>query len=336
MKVVVLHGQVPPDAPKDEQDVLIEAGAVTEALSSLGFDPVAVPFSLDLAAVMAELHDHAPALVFNLVESVAGKGHLIHLAPALLDHLRLPYTGAPTEAVFATSNKVLAKKLLEGSNIATPRWYLAEDLEARKTGAAGTYIIKSTWEHASIGLEDDSVLTAEHMLDEELTKRLQQSGGGCFLEAYIDGREFNVALLAGDTGPEVLPIAEIRFADYPLGRPRILTYRAKWEVDSFEYQHTMRTFDFLSEDRQLLRDLADVARRCWDIFGLRGYARVDFRVDCGGQPWVLEINANPCLSPDSGFVAAALRKGVSFRELIQRIMRDAIARGSTQIANLSG
>jgi D-alanine-D-alanine ligase len=66
----------------------------------------------------------------------------------------------------------------------------------------------------------------------------------------------------------------------------------------------------------------DIARRCWPLFGLRGYARVDFRVDESNQPWVLEINANPCLSPDAGFVAAASQAGLSYRQVVERIVQD--------------
>ena len=69
-----------------------------------------------------------------------------------------------------------------------------------------------------------------------------------------------------------------------------------------------------------------MALRCWRLFKLSGYARVDFRVDSGNRPWVLEINANPCLSPDSGFFAAAARAGLSFREVVKRIVDDCLGR----------
>ena len=136
--------------------------------------------------------------------------------------------------------------------------------------------------------------------------RLQEKQGGeCFAEAYIDGREFNLSLLASKAGPQVLPPAEIRFEDYPEGKTRIVGYRAKWHESSFEYLHTVRSFEFPPEDDELLSRLKDLAVRCWSLFDLRGYARVDFRVDRDGRPWVLEVNVNPCLSPDAGFFAAA-------------------------------
>jgi D-alanine-D-alanine ligase len=101
-------------------------------------------------------------------------------------------------------------------------------------------------------------------------------------------------------------------------------HRAKWEADSFEFHHTPRRFDFPPGDEELLARLQHLATACWRLFGLRGYARVDFRVDRQGRPWILEVNANPCLSPDAGFIAAADRAGLSFEAMIQRILDQAL------------
>ena len=120
MKVVVLHAAVAPQAAPDEKDVLEEVAHVSEALNRLGYEPISLPFSIDTQEFMERLLELRPAFVFNLVDSVEGKGHLIHLAPALLDFLNIPYTGAGTDAIYLTSNKVLAKQWLVGSGIATP------------------------------------------------------------------------------------------------------------------------------------------------------------------------------------------------------------------------
>jgi D-alanine-D-alanine ligase len=120
----------------------------------------------------------------------------------------------------------------------------------------------------------------------------------------------------------VLPLAEIVFAEYPADKVRIVGYPAKWEEDSFEYQHTYRRFDFPPHDAPVLRRMMELAKVCWHTFGLRGYARVDLRLDEAGQPWILEVNANPCLAADGGFVAAARQAGWSLAELIQCILAD--------------
>ena len=324
MKIAILHAPIPEGASAEEQDTLVEVEAVACALAGLGHSAHAVSFSLDLRAAAESLAALSPDLVFNLVEGINGQGQLIHLSPALLDYLRIPYTGAPADAMYLSSNKLLAKRLLRDSGIPTPHWLANDALEAQETFNGSAFIIKAVWEHASVGLDEDSIIVPvdrEH-LRREIKQRRESWNREFFAEHYIDGREFNLSLLAGDSGPEVLPPAEIKFVDYPSGKKRVVGYRAKWDEASFEYQHTQRCFLFPEEDRPLLDRLVTLARKCWQVFGLRGYARVDFRVDEKGSPCVLEVNANPCIAPDSGFVAAAARAGIDFTGAVERIVHD--------------
>jgi len=309
-------------ATPDEEDVLVQVEAVSSALSELGHEAVAISFSLDLRKSLASLGDLRPEMLFNLVEGLDGSGRLIHLAPSLLDHLGIPYTGSSAEAIFLTSNKPIAKTWMQASKIPTPPWYSGRPGEARLPFSPGQYIVKSVWEHASVGIEEDSVVEVGDWpeLCRQMSRRRGILGGDCFAEAYIEGREFNLSMLAGPSGMKVLPAAEIRFDDYPRHRTRLVGYRAKWDAESFEYAHTPRSFQFAEADAPLICRLKRIASRCWEAFGLNGYARVDFRVDPVGNPWVLEVNANPCLSPDAGFFAAAAESGLSYPQMIRRIL----------------
>jgi D-alanine-D-alanine ligase len=97
-------------------------------------------------------------------------------------------------------------------------------------------------------------------------------------------------------------------------------YRAKWDPQSAEYQATPRRFDLPATDVPLLDEMRRLSRACWGLFGLRGYARIDFRLDAAGRPWILEVNVNPCLSPDAGFAAALEQAGIPYDEAVQRIL----------------
>ena len=321
MLIAVVHGEVPENAGKDERDVLVQVGFVSRGLGAMGHEAVAVPVSLNLAETARVLTQLRPDLAFNLVESLAGRGSLIHLVPALLDSLKIPYTGAQTEAMILTSNKVLAKKWLDSAGLPTPPWFTAAERQ-ENLSVEGPWLVKSVWEHASIGLEEDSVIpeASRERLLAEMAARREALGGSCLAEAFIDGRELNLSLLAGDNGPEVLPPAEIRFDAYPPGKVRIVGYRSKWEEDSFESIHTPRSFAFPEPDGPLLERLKGLALRCWELFDLKDYARVDFRIDGEGRPWILEVNANPCISPDAGFYAAALQAGLTFPDVLKRII----------------
>jgi D-alanine-D-alanine ligase len=329
MKIVIVHNEVSVHGAPDEKDVLLQVEAVAAALVSSGHEVIRLGCTLDLEDMKEKLLQLGPQLVFNLVESLGGYGSLIHLFPFLLEAMGLPYSGSAAEAVRLTSNKTAAKKQMREAGLPTPDWvelHAAEKLRKKEKsgGKSRTWIIKSLWEHASLGLDRNSLVQtgSAAALIAEMKKRAFSLGGVCFAEEFIPGREFNLSILAGDERPRVLPPAEICFDGFDPVQPRIVDYRAKWEEDSFEYRNTPRCFDFSDRDSSLIAELQDIALRCWEIFGLRGYARVDFRVDGNSRPWILEVNANPCLSPDAGFAAALIRARIPFSEAVGSIIAD--------------
>lgn len=328
--VVIVHGRIEDSASPDEKDVLIEVEVVRAALEALGCRTQVVPIGLNLEEAAAALTSAAPAFAFNLAESIDGKGSYIHLAPTLLDSLGIPYTGASCEAILLTSHKLLGKRTLAHAGIDSPPWTSAAQAVSDGPSFPPPWIVKSVWEHASVGLEDSSVTSTREALSEEIRRRMQRERvEHLFVEAFVEGREFNLALLGGteDGQPQNLPPAEIRFEGYPEGKPRMVGYKAKWAEGSYEFDHTPPGYDFPPEDGPLVESLIRISRACWKAFDLRGYARVDFRVDTAGRPYVLEVNANPCLSPDAGFVAAGARAGLSVNDIIERIVADAAVAG---------
>ena len=331
MRVVIAHNAVETTDAPDARDVEVQAETVASALHALGHTAFLLPCTLDLAGFKEGLRALRPEVVFNLVESLDGTGRLIHVVPSLLGALGLPYTGACAEAVFLTSHKVLAKQFLAAAHLPTPAWIGPFPSDAPALTAApgpppaahgAQWIVKSVWEHASIGLDEANLALCDDAPSAaaRLPERAALLGGACFAERFVAGREFNLSLLTAPAGPQVLPPAEILFEGYAEDRPRIVGYRAKWDPASFEFTHTPRRFDFPPPDAALLAGLTRLALRCWQLFGLDGYARVDFRVDADGRPWILEINANPCLSPDAGFAAALEAAGISLGTAVARIL----------------
>jgi D-alanine-D-alanine ligase len=325
--VALVYGRVAPDASDDEKDVLVQVDTVRGALAALGRRTIDVPVTLDLASAAAVLRASGPVVAFNLAETIDGRGSLIHVVPSLLQSLGIPFTGAPCEAIVLTSHKLLAKKALGAEGIRTPGWLTAADALSGGSSPAfpPAWIVKSVWEHASIGLSDSAVARSPAELSREVGERsAREPLEHLFVEEYIEGREFNLALLGGGAeAPRSLPPAEIRFVDWPAGKPRVVGWRAKWDETSPEYRGTPRSFDFPEEDAGLLAELVRISRACWRLFSLRGYARVDFRVDAKGTPWVLEVNTNPCLAPDAGFLAAARQAGLTVEDVVERIVADA-------------
>lgn len=318
-KVVILHQEVSADSTPDELDVLDQVKWVKVTLREMGYDPIDLALTLEFEEISRNLRAIAPLFVFNLVESIAGKGQFIHLAPLLLDELQIPYTGCSAKSLALTSNKPLAKKKLRATGLATPEWVSnAKDAVLINE----PYIIKAVWEHASVGLSNESIFVPQEVgtLYQKILETSRKMGLVHFAERYIHGREFNVALLGGTP----LPASEIRFLDKTAtsGAYQVLGYRAKWDETSQEYQCALPSFEFSVDDLGLVSELSEMAKKCWTVFGLRGYARVDFRIDPTGRPWILEVNANPCLTPGSGFHNATLQAGIAFSEVIQSLIQE--------------
>ena len=297
MRCVVLHQTVPTGSGPDEQDVLAAAAAVGAGLRANGWSVTTLAMSLDLAAAEAALRCEMPDLVFNLVESLGGADVLAVAAPALLERLGLRYTGSGLAALALTADKRATRLALRGAGVPVP--------PDAQDGWTGPFIVKHATAHASLGLGPQSVVA-----------RLPPPRRGWYAEAYIEGREFNLSLLAGPDGVEALPVAELLFHDWPSDMPRILDYAGKWDTTHPLYSRTTRSFAVASELGWRLQALA---LACWRALGLAGYARVDMRLDEHGVAYVIDVNANPCLSEDAGFVAAADQAGLNHAAVVQRI-----------------
>lgn len=320
---VIWFNQPSESAPLDSVDVLAQLSSIRGALVGLGYHTHEIPFSLDFETLRAQLLHLKPAVVINLVESVEENGGLIHLAPAMLEFLGARYTGCPSQPMYLTTNKLLAKRMLLSFGVATPPWLSREDSHGFEDGAA--YVVKAVDEDASIGIDDDSVVSGmtKAELLALLSRKAAATGREFFAERYIAGRELNIAMLGGYDDPSLFPVAEILFPPQWADRPyQILDYRSKWDETSEAYE-TLRRFDFPVEDEAAIAAIREAALTCWRKFRFKGYARADFRLDASGKPWLLEINPNPGIAPDSGFVAAVHRAGLVFEDVVARLIQHA-------------
>jgi D-alanine-D-alanine ligase len=315
MKIAILTPP-PPDAGAraDLDDTFVQADEIATALDHLGHESFPAIFGADRVRATESLRRLAPDLVFNLVEDVAEGPDQVHVATALLDELGLRHTGASTAALAALGDKRVMKATLREAGLP-----VAPDL--REGGATGRYIVKSAIEHASVGLSEANVVSGREAAEALIVRRRAEFGGAWFAEAYIEGREFNLALLETREGPTTLPVAEILFANHPGDRPRILGYAEKWAAGSTAYDETPRIFP--GREAPLFAELERHSLAAWRLFALAGYARVDFRVDAAGNATILEVNANPCLAADAGFCAAAAEAGMNQTDVIDHIVRAA-------------
>lgn len=319
-KVVVLHNKISDNPTTDELDVLDQVKDVNEALIQLGYETSIVSFSFDLNKAISDIKAINPDFVFNLVEGIDNDGQLITIAPAILDYLKIPYTGCTKESMFLTSNKVLTKKIMGLNGIPTAEWVTTDNAKDNVFLENERYIVKAVWEDASIGLDEDAVVSPESK--EDLINLIKEKNEKYkiefFAERYIHGRDFTISMIA----KKQMPVCEVTFFGYyDDDKVRVFDYNAKWVKDTPEYDNTDIDFEFKGIDG-VIEQMQKIADECWDIFGLKGYARVDFRVDEQGNPFVLEINPNPCISRGIMFDKMMREGNVDYVQGIKTIIED--------------
>ncbi len=296
-----------------------------EGLEALGIPHTTIAVSQ--GRVWERTAELAGAVVCNLLEAPPGRPMLHAAATAALELLGVPFTGSSAAALWLTTDKLATRGLLAacGLPVATGGRLDPADPSLLERVPA-PWILKPAWEDASVGLEGEAVAVGpEGALARARTLSVRFPGQPILLEHFLPGREFNVSLLEGEVGVETLPVAEIAFVDFPAGVPTLVGYEAKWAGGSFEETHTVRRFPG-EEDASLLAYVRELALAAWEACDLSGYGRVDLRLDESGHPIILEVNTNPCLSADAGFMAAARQAGLAPSNVVERILEAAFRR----------
>jgi D-alanine-D-alanine ligase len=185
-------------------------------------------------------------------------------------------------------------------------------------------IVKPAAEDASLGLGADSVVGDRDGLARQVERI--RSYGPVLVEQFVPGREFNAGFMALPD-PRLLPLAEIEFQEDPALPWPIVTYDAKWTADSADNLATPVRCP-ADVEASLADRIRDVALAACRVTGCRDYARVDLRVSAAGEVFILEINANPDLSPTAGLARAVRAGGWDYGEFLVRLAEQAALRRS--------
>lgn len=330
--VLILHNEPQPSGrgggfAESDAGVLDEVRAVGEALDKLHMPHRAVGVRRfeDLPAVLAASDE---PVVFNLVEGFWTNAEQAAQVPTLVAGFGKACTGNDVQGLLLSLDKWQSKSLLAAAGLPTPGGIVVptgQPVPARDL-FEGPYIVKPVQSDASEGIDKTSIVAGRGKALRDAVRRIHdRMAQPAMIEQYIEGRELNVSVIRRRGGPEVLPLAEIDFAAFEEGRPRIVGYEAKWLVDSFEFRHTPRVIPAPLPKRlaQQVRDLAIAACRTLQCFD---YCRVDFRLDGSNRPYILEVNANPDISPDAGLAAALAAAGIAYKAFVKLTVENALRR----------
>jgi D-alanine-D-alanine ligase len=312
-KVAVLKG-----GHSLERNVSLRSGAhAQEALARLGHDVVAIDVD---AQLVARLREAKPDAVLIALHGPDGEDGTMQ---GLLEALGVPYTGSGPAACMCATDKVLAKHLMRNAGIPTPEFHSLRETSIKELGAADALpgveaalgfplVVKPASQGSALGVkfarnadELPGALVGAFSYDRKV-----------LIERYVEGRDLAVSVLDGPSGPLPLPIVEAvpREEDF-------YDYESRYEIGMTTFVCPAELPDDTTARAQ------ELALDVYRLLGCRGVARVDLMLDeRSGELWVLETNVIPGMTETSLLPQAADAAGISFDELIGRLLDSAFTR----------
>jgi D-alanine-D-alanine ligase len=311
MKVAVLKG-----GPSLERQVSLRSGArVEDALQRLGHDAIGIDVGSDL---IGRLEEDRPDVAFLALHGRGGEDGTVQ---EILDIVGIPYTGSGVLACMQSIDKVLTKHLLVDAGVPTPEFFAFSETAFRELGAADALpaieerlafpiVVKPAAQGSALGVkfarsaaDVPAALVAAFSYDSRV-----------LLERHVPGRDVAVSIIDGAGGPEALPVVE--------AVPR------EEDFYDFEARYEIGRTDFVCP-ADLPRDCTartqEIALQTYRLLGCKGFARIDLMIeDTEADPLVLEANVIPGLTETSLLPMAAEAAGISFDELIDRIVKLAL------------
>ncbi|HEY3352419.1 MAG TPA: ATP-grasp domain-containing protein [Polyangia bacterium] len=303
--------------PAMETSILSAVRDVETALREREHLVERVTITRELHALQRTVRRYRPQVIFNLCERINNDGRLEKNAIALYEILGKPFTGNGSLPLGLCQRKSLAKQILKAAKMPTPEFLVATLDNVDTLHFPLPAIVKPLYEDGSNGISMRSVVKSAKALRSRVQYVLRKFRQPALIEAYIVGRELQVALL-GNQSPQILAVAQLSYRGLPRSYPKICSYAAKWDPKSKYYTHTNPLIP-AGITPKLQARIEHLAAEVFKLFDLRGYARIDLRVR-GGKPYVIDINPNPDISADAGFARAARAAGLSYPDLINRIV----------------
>lgn len=324
--LVLIHEElVPPESIEGLSDAEINPFKmeydVLTALRDLGHTVTPLGVADELAPIRRAIAETKPQIVFNLLNHFHGVASYEAHVVSYLELLKIPYTGCNPRGLTLAGDKALSKKILAFHRIPVPtfRVYRMGHVVRAPRGLEFPMIAKSVNEHASVGIAQKSIVHDEAQLRERVEFVHRTVGTDAIVERYIDGREIYVGVM-GNERLKVLPIWELTFRNLPDSAEPIATSKVKWDLQ-YQKKVGVRTGPAESLSEDVRSRIERVSRRVFRALNLTGYARLDFRLDAEGRPWVLEANPNPDLCFGEDFAESAEHSGIEYTKLVQRLLQ---------------
>ncbi len=297
---------------------------ITNSLKELNHDVSPVEVSGSPGEIVDKLIESRPTLIFNVAEGTGDAAREAYY-PAIYEHLKLPYTGGNAAFLLTNLDKRLLEKLYEVRGIRIPKGaFIKEDNLEELDSLPYPLLIKPNYEGSSKGITQDSVVENPKEAYEVANRLIKEYPAGLNAEQFLEGREFSVPMLEAYPG-YLLEIVEYSF-EKASGERAIYDYEQKSSKKEVE---PICPPELSHQERQ---DIFSLAYNVFQTLPCPDLGRVDIRLDKEGQPYFLEVNPLPRLLPDGSLAIASKAKGLSFTQMIDRIVRSAAKRYDISLA----
>ena len=330
LKVLALFDAIRPtkidqDLSKEmkTEDWKTEANVLT-ALGELGYptEHLAIFDNLDL--LRQKLESFAPDVIFNLADQFKNNRGFDQNIASLLEMQGVPFTGCGATGLVLCKHKGTSKKILGYHHIHVPNFVVIPRGQriARLKRPKFPLLVKPVKEEASYGISQASFVTSDEQFKERVAFLHESHDCDVIAEEYIEGRELYVSVM-GNAKLTVFPIRELVFREVPPNEPKIATYKAKWDE---EYRKRWGLQNQFPEGLEpaLVAKIEETCKRIYRLLTIEGYARIDLRLTAANEIYFIEANPNPILAADEDFAQAAGKAGLTYPQLIDRIIRQAM------------
>jgi D-alanine-D-alanine ligase len=333
MRVLIAYNEpvLPPTHPDadSEHEILNVVNVMSTELSRGGCDVSRQAVGRVLNRFRAALRDDRPDVVFNMFEGLGDEPDSECRFARLLEDVGMPFTGCSSRTLWLAGRKDLAKKLFQEAGLPTPDFYVVESaLWKRGCRLRWPVIVKPAFRDASIGIDQQNVVTNEAGLNQQIARVAAAYGFPILVEQFIRGREISAAVVDWPQ-LKMLPAVETLFVgrngDWP-----IATYDSKWRPGSLDYESTPLRYPAELE-LEVTRRLVEVAERAFRVLDCQDFVTVDFRLAGDGTPYLLELNPNPGMAPSPCLVHSFELTGMRYNDYLVQMVHAAKSRRSRAI-----
>jgi D-alanine-D-alanine ligase len=293
---------------------------VIGALKKLGHDVRTIGVWDEPGMIIDEIKAYPPDVVFNLTEHFNEVSAYDRNVAGLLEMMEVPYTGSSPTGLTLCKNKGMAKELLAYHKIRVPNFAIFSPGSTIKRPKRLKFplFIKPLREEGSVGIAQGSFVENDEAFEERVQFIHERINQEALAEEYIEGRELYVSIL-GNEQLRVLPFREIIFGEIPEGQPKFSTFKAKWD-DAYRKRWGIKNVFVESLPNGTNHRIVKICKAVYRALRLHGYGRIDLRLTAEGEIVILEANPNPNLDRDDEFAQSAMKAGLSYPRMIQRIL----------------